>query len=90
MDVSVEWRVSNVSAFRGVLLCGVRNCTVAVLSDLSPPSQKQPLYCVQQVAPVHFVLIFMNWMVCSVRGRRPAGCVCVCVLPFYVLVSVLV
>lgn len=30
--------------------------------------------------PVHFVLIFMKWTVCSARGRGPVGSLCVCVL----------
>lgn len=29
--------------------------------------------------PVHFVLIFMKWTVCSARGRGPVGSLCVCV-----------
>lgn len=35
--------------------------------------------------PVHFVLIFMKWMVCSAHGRGPAA-LCVWCLPLYVLV----
>lgn len=82
VDMSVEWRVSYLVLL--YLVCSWRAmCSQELygsrVSDLFLCTR--PLYCIAG-GPVHFVLIFMKWTVCSVRGWRPADFVCVCVLCF--------
>ncbi len=66
------------------MLCVVRNSAVAVFLIFSLANG----LCIWYSRwPVHFVLIFMKWTVCSARGRGPIGYVCACVCMCVLLAS---